>query len=170
MSTSREELPVLDPFEMLLDAARYAERIKPEWSRAAKRSVAQARLAATPKAAVDREVIARIIKHDLETGLSHANICHCTDCVAFKKADAILALLPSVLGGVDRPVWQPIETAPRDATEIIGLLRPKVIRLIWWFAPSSRSQGWRDENSNLVKPTHWMRLPDNAGLVSGGGK
>lgn len=55
--------------------------------------------------------------------------------------------------------WQPIETAPRDGTEIIGMIRPKVIRLVWWFAPSSRTFGWRDENGRTINPTHWMPLP-----------
>jgi hypothetical protein len=56
--------------------------------------------------------------------------------------------------------WQPIETAPLDMTEVLVLIRPKVIRLGWYFAPSSRTKGWRDENNRPINPTHWCPLPD----------
>lgn len=55
--------------------------------------------------------------------------------------------------------WQPIDTAPKDGTEVIVLIRPKVIRLGWFFAPSSRTANWCDENGRKIKPTHWMPLP-----------
>lgn len=55
--------------------------------------------------------------------------------------------------------WRPIETAPKDTTEVIVLVRSKVIRLGWYFAPSSRSQGWRDENGREIKLTHWIPMP-----------
>ena len=56
-------------------------------------------------------------------------------------------------------MWQPIESAPRDGTEVLVYIRPKVFRLGWYFAPSSRTQGWRDENGKQIVPTHWMPLP-----------
>lgn len=59
--------------------------------------------------------------------------------------------------------WQPIATAPRDATEVITLSGRKVIRLGWYFKPSSRTEGWRDESSRPIKPTHWMPLPATPG-------
>lgn len=59
--------------------------------------------------------------------------------------------------------WQPIETAPKDTTEVIVMIRPKVIRLGWYFAPSSMTFGWRDENNRSIKPTHWMPLPPPPG-------
>ncbi len=55
--------------------------------------------------------------------------------------------------------WQPIDTAPKDGTEVLVYIRRKVIRLGWYFAPSSRTFGWRDENSRKISPTHWMPLP-----------
>lgn len=55
--------------------------------------------------------------------------------------------------------WQPIETAPTDSTEVLVLVRPKVIRLGWYFAPSGRTQGWCDERGNSIRPTHWMPRP-----------
>ena len=56
-------------------------------------------------------------------------------------------------------MWQKIETAPRDGTEVLVLIRPKLIRLGWYFVRSSRTQGWCDESSRSIKPTHWMPLP-----------
>lgn len=56
--------------------------------------------------------------------------------------------------------WQPIETAPKDGTEIIVLMGAKDIRLGWYFAPSSTTRGWLDQSSKKIRPTHWMPLPD----------
>lgn len=55
--------------------------------------------------------------------------------------------------------WQPIETAPKDTTEVIVLCGYKDVRLGWYFAPSSRTQGWLDQRSIRISPTHWMPLP-----------
>ena len=58
-----------------------------------------------------------------------------------------------------REEWQPIETAPLDGTEIIVLIRPKVIRLGWYFKRSSRTEGWCDENGRDIKPIAWRPMP-----------
>lgn len=58
--------------------------------------------------------------------------------------------------------WRDMDSAPRDATEIIGLLGRKTIRLIWWFAPSSRTEGWLDESGNEVAPVAWAPIPVSA--------
>lgn len=55
--------------------------------------------------------------------------------------------------------WQDISTAPKDGTEVLVMLKPKVIRLGWYFKPSSRTEGWCDENSKRIIPSHWMPLP-----------
>lgn len=55
--------------------------------------------------------------------------------------------------------WQDISTAPMDMTELIGLCGPKDVRLIWFYAPSSRTRNWLDQRGRVVKPTHWMPLP-----------
>lgn len=55
--------------------------------------------------------------------------------------------------------WQPIETAPKTGKEVIVLIRPKVIRLGWYFQPSSHTGGWCDENGRRIHPKHWMPLP-----------
>ena len=55
--------------------------------------------------------------------------------------------------------WQDISTAPKDGTEVLVMLKPKVIRLGWYFKPSSRTEGWCDENGKRIIPSHWMPLP-----------
>lgn len=55
--------------------------------------------------------------------------------------------------------WRPMDTAPTDGTEVIVRIREKVIRLGWYFKPSSRTEGWCDENGNSIKPIAWMPLP-----------
>ncbi|WP_313444566.1 DUF551 domain-containing protein [Brevundimonas sp.] len=55
--------------------------------------------------------------------------------------------------------WQDISTAPKDGTEVLVMLKPKVIRLGWYFKPSSRTEGWCDENGKRLIPSHWMPLP-----------
>lgn len=55
--------------------------------------------------------------------------------------------------------WQPIETAPKDGTEILGMIAPKVLRLVWWFQRSHMTFGFCDENGKDVICTHWMPLP-----------
>jgi len=87
--------------------------------------------------------------------------------VHISKEDAALIVaainhLPALLDRLEAAErgWQPIETAPLDMTEVLVLIRPKVIRLGWYFAPSSRTKGWRDENNRPINPTHWRPLPD----------
>lgn len=52
--------------------------------------------------------------------------------------------------------WRPIETAPRDGSEIIAMIARKRVRLAWYFKPSSRTEGWLDENGRAINPTHWL--------------
>lgn len=56
--------------------------------------------------------------------------------------------------------WQPIETAPMDMTEIIGMdSRGRVYRT-WFFAPSSITRNWHRWPGNHVwAPAFWMPLP-----------
>lgn len=61
MTAARSDLMALDPLEMLLDAARFADSIKPEWAKAARKAVAAARLAASQP---DREAVAEALWRD----------------------------------------------------------------------------------------------------------
>ncbi len=65
--------------------------------------------------------------------------------------------------------WQPIETAPRDGTEILAwgsLSREQHLAIVvwqkltsldgwWWVCQDAENYGWSN-----YKPTHWQTLPD----------
>lgn len=59
--------------------------------------------------------------------------------------------------------WQPIETAPKDGTWILGYesrigMNTKYVphEVIRWIAFSEK---WRNSADQLSEPTHWMPLP-----------
>lgn len=64
--------------------------------------------------------------------------------------------------------WQPIETAPKDGTWVLGLetriglntkyVPHEVIRYETW------SETWRSSAKKLSEPTHWMPLPEFSAL------
>jgi hypothetical protein len=56
-----------------------------------------------------------------------------------------------------RPLWQPIETAPDDDTDVLvfcdGLIWvASFYHGLWWFE--------QRDDSRRSDPTHWMPLPD----------
>ena len=57
--------------------------------------------------------------------------------------------------------WQPIETAPKDGTNILAR-EGDIIALVWW---EDVTQEWRDYGDmgaagmTVFEPTHWMHLP-----------
>lgn len=55
--------------------------------------------------------------------------------------------------------WRPIETAPKDETQILGWCDGREHLLVHWgYAYGIR--GWLDRNGNIeYTPTHWMPLP-----------
>jgi len=63
--------------------------------------------------------------------------------------------------------WQPIETAPRDGTEIIGRagLWVEVTAFFKGTKPWERKEAWVTSNDDEgyaqdFKPTHWLPLPE----------
>lgn len=54
-------------------------------------------------------------------------------------------------------VWQPIETAPKDGTEIltfkIGNYKRRILAIHWWDGSHFKSRSY------IPNPTHWMPLP-----------
>ena len=60
------------------------------------------------------------------------------------------------------PQWQPIETAPKDGTRILGAW-PQLRK--WWtiqpvfFHCGDWIHGWDEDEDLALYPTHWMPLP-----------
>lgn len=54
--------------------------------------------------------------------------------------------------------WQPIETAPKDGTEILVYSDGRVISTFWSFC----AEDWVDvlRGYTMRDPTHWMSLPE----------
>jgi hypothetical protein len=67
------------------------------------------------------------------------------------------------------PVWQPIETAPRDGARILGTgggLGRSVVEIVSynervgaWDAPNDTLDDRDDEPDGYNRPSHWMPLP-----------
>lgn len=56
--------------------------------------------------------------------------------------------------------WQPIKTAPKDGTKILGFGDGGCIASTRYYAPSSRTQMWLNGvNDGPWEPTHWMPIP-----------
>jgi hypothetical protein len=60
--------------------------------------------------------------------------------------------------------WQPIETAPKDGTDIIVAFAPEVgwLSMVKWFEKRKRGWCWvcsHTHTRHLNSPTHWMPLP-----------
>jgi hypothetical protein len=74
--------------------------------------------------------------------------------------DAILAALPELAGGSE---WRPIETAPKDGSDVLLYCRCQhdgrayaPDRNVGWWEPAA---GWWHARDGLIEPTHWMPLP-----------
>ncbi len=121
MSTSREEQ--LDALAgQLREAAYFCTKLEDLEIHCEKVAAELARLAATPKAGVDREVIAETMWIAEFTRVAgHAPRTAWPDLLETLKlpyrtmADAILVLLPSVLGGVDQQETQTTKPSPSSA-------------------------------------------------------
>jgi len=53
-----------------------------------------------------------------------------------------------------RPQWQPIETAPKDSSWLLGLMRTRRQAVVRWGGGV-----WEDDNRLCRDPIAWMPLP-----------
>lgn len=71
------------------------------------------------------------------------------------------------------PRWQPIDTAPKSTHEgeyvrgiyLLGYcpeegIRPDACICVIWWEPLQNGGEWVNEAGALVRPTHWMPLPE----------
>lgn len=62
--------------------------------------------------------------------------------------------------------WQPIETAPRDGTPLLGFVpsyyqgKGGICLLIWLKNAREPDGHWYDGHAFKTDPTHWMPLPE----------
>ena len=83
---------------------------------------------------------------------------------AHRSADGVVARILDVVRAAERPAqtWQPIESAPKDSTVVIGFDPtrddddglPHGVDFMRWF-----NGCWIDPLTHSLKPTHWMPLP-----------
>ena len=64
--------------------------------------------------------------------------------------------------------WQPMETAPRDGTAILGCVKEGITSIKWMEWDFDGCDGWYlsipgayASNDEANNPTHWMPLPDS---------
>lgn len=56
--------------------------------------------------------------------------------------------------------WQPIETAPKDGTNIL-VYSESIGRMIAWYKFNNYPFGdWVNLRFDIISPTHWMPLPE----------
>lgn len=95
----------------------------------------------------------------------------CMDGASYAAALELAAYVAARRTTPDREAWQPIETAPKDGTPIIGCtFHPQLMHLyapctIFWAAYHPNSEGektWRTSaicGNKMKGVTHWMPLP-----------
>ncbi len=70
--------------------------------------------------------------------------------------------------------WQPIETAPKDGTEVVLWCGQPVCGRISTdhLDPERTPQGWTMDVTwpGMIEPTHWMPLPSAPSIPSGRGE
>jgi hypothetical protein len=66
--------------------------------------------------------------------------------------------------------WQPIETAPKDGTEVLVYV-PRRLGPLYAGAANTTGKQWWSRNLGDIQPSHWMPLPPPpAALARGDGK
>lgn len=59
--------------------------------------------------------------------------------------------------------WLPIETAPKDYTEVIGMNAKGTVARTWFFEPSNLTHEWLRvglPGNKIWNPVYWMPLPE----------
>lgn len=97
--------------------------------------------------------------------------------VAQTYCGELLTLLTAATARADAAAWQPIETAPRDGTEVIVGVDIATVWIVrsaafvygheWCEYPIEKDGWWAYENSisqelleGMYEPTYWMPLPN----------
>ena len=75
--------------------------------------------------------------------------------IALRLAHAQIRDLRKALAEMPSQQWQPIETAPKDGTEVVVV----DIDGDRFIASSIDGQNWYDGVFPIYHPTHWMPLP-----------
>lgn len=99
------------------------------------------------------EVICSAVDEVLEANMTHGGY---EPARTPANLEAMRDVLVRALVAAPEPTWQPIETAPKDGTEIL-LLCGRSKRTGYW---ARRIERWViDAVVSLPKATHWMPLP-----------
>ena len=69
--------------------------------------------------------------------------------------------------------WEPISTAPRDGTEVLGYHKRLGAHLVYWGIKPRNNPNFfwissYDEIIHIDQPTHWMALPPTKDLADAG--
>ncbi len=74
----------------------------------------------------------------------------------FVDESRMARLKSAVEGRLALPAWQPIETAPKDGTEVLLFQERRIVAGSWNSGGAMHMPHWMGGN---YKPTHWMLLP-----------
>lgn len=89
----------------------------------------------------------------------------------FDAADMATAAAQGFRDGVAKDQqarWRPIETAPKDGTEILGYTEEVGALVLYWDSMTGEMDHWSDGMSvSFWKPTHWVPLPAAPGPADG---
>lgn len=85
---------------------------------------------------------------------------------AYMAADTHPSPPEGMVGG-----WMPIETAPKDGTEILGYTEEVGALVLYWDSMTGEMDHWSDGMSvSFWKPSHWMPVPLPPTTPAGSGK
>ena len=117
----------------------------------------------------------RQTKSDLERVISDMLAVRC----AVEAAAAAFAQPPctafgdrlrAALAAYERALWQPIETAPMDGSEVLVWDGSERVHIGWWWngGGNQYAEGWlaADEEDGRITPTQWRPLPAGPGDVA----